>query len=212
MKSIKHISIAAAIVLLMAACTKEVVGVSGRVIGEQYVSAEEGEFPIIVSMNTVWTAQTMEDWLSISEDCEGYIQGDYAVTVRYTSNQSTESRRNFNRLGHVIIRSYDGFKADTVLVKQRGLDPFVELQSAVVEGTECQVKLNTNLTDEQRPNIVCKADDSWVRSVAMNDAKTALNITLAPNDSGAERTTIIRFVFTDAWGQGTEENCSLTQK
>ena len=201
-----------ATVLLASSCKKEVVGVRGEVVTEKYVSAEAGSFPMIVTMDGIWRAETVEDWLYISADCEGYIKGDYSVTVCYESNQSTESRRNFNRLGHVIIRSYDGFLADTVLVKQRGLEPYIELRDTATEQTECAIALNTNLTDEQRPGIACTADATWVKSLAMNDAKTAIDVTLEPNTTGAERETTVRFAFTDAWGETTEVTCTLTQK
>jgi hypothetical protein len=203
-----------AALLLLPSCTKEVVGVTGKVINEKYVSAEEGSFPMIVTMDGVWTAEVLEDWLSISEDCKGYIKGDYAVTVNYASNQSTESRRHFNRLGHVVIRSYDGFMADTVLVKQYGLRPYLELPEAVdvpAEALTYAIVLATNLTDEQRPNITCEASAAWVESVALNDAKTALDLVLAPYE-GVERSAEVTFRFTDAWGEATEKTCTITQK
>ena len=200
----------AVVVALFASCTKEVLVTTGEVIAEKVVPAEAGKFHVAVTTTGVWQATPVDSWLHVDE---GLVNGDYAITISYDSNESTAARRNFNRVGYVVIATYDKYTADTIRVKQKGLTPFMKLQSVVVEATaeRCSIPFDTNLTHEQHPMVVCRASEPWVRSVAINDSSTALNVELEANN-GVERQSTIEVSFTDAWGEATTVYCTLTQK
>ena len=171
MKKLLYLMSLTVVVALFASCTKEVLVTTGKVIAEKEVSAEAGSFPVAITTTGVWQATPVDSWLHVEE---GLVNGDYAIMISYDSNESTASRRNFNRVGSVVIATYDKVTADTIRVKQRGLTPFMQLQSVVVEATaeHCSVPFDTNLTHEQSPMITCRASEPWVHSVAINARST----------------------------------------
>lgn len=196
--------------LLFASCTKEVLVTQGKLIAETEVSAAKGGFPVAIATTGVWQAIALDEWLHVDESL---VEGNYAVMVNYDSNESTAARRNFNRVGHVVIATHDKYTADTIRVKQRGLTPYMNLTDMVVEDyeVECQVPFDTNLTSEQHPSMVCRATAPWVKRVAIASNGKALDVTFGEN-LGAERQSNIEITFTDAWGDATTVYCTLTQK
>ncbi|MBR2351820.1 MAG: BACON domain-containing protein [Alistipes sp.] len=196
--------------LLLASCTKEVLVTQGKLIAETEVSAAKGSFPVAIATTGVWQAIALDEWLHVDESL---VEGNYAVMIHHDSNESTAARRNFNRVGHVVIATHDKYTADTIRVKQRGLTPFMNLTDVVAEAyeVEAQVPFDTNLTSEQHPSIVCRATESWVRSVAIASNNKALDVVFGEN-TGVERQSTIEVTFTDAWGDATTVYCTLTQK
>ena len=113
-------------------CTKvEVIDVQGEVIAVKEVPVTSGSFmlPITVTGESklVWKVRPIHDWLHV-DDAE-WKQNAYNVIVRYDSNESSMNTRNFARVGHLVVETYDGFVADTVVVKQRGLTPSMKLSA-----------------------------------------------------------------------------------
>jgi hypothetical protein len=121
--------------------------------------------------------------------------------------------RNFARVGHVVVETYDGFVADTIVVKQRGITPYMELANTTIEAseTECEIAFNSNLTDACRPGMTIVADENWVESIEYLGCGTHLLVKVAAN-SGEERQANISLSFTDACGVTTNTTCVLTQK
>ena len=121
--------------------------------------------------------------------------------------------RNFARVGYVVVETYDGYVADTIVVKQRGLTPFMELANTEVDGseTECEITFNSNLTDDCRSGMAFTADENWVESIEYLGCGTHLLVKFSAN-YGEERNANITVSFTDAWGNTTTETCVLTQK
>lgn len=201
--------------LAMSSCIKrEVVGVQGKLLTVKEVPAEAGEFMVAVTVNepedVIWKARPIDNWLHVEDVLK---KNNYAITIYYDSNESTENRRNFARVGRVVIDTYEGFTADTIIVKQRGLTPLMQLVDASVEAseTECYINFNTNLTDDCRPTLTFEADAEWVESIEFCSNGTQLLVKLAAN-GGAERTATLTATFVDAWGNATTNTCVLTQK
>ena len=197
-------------------CTKvEVIDVQGEVIAVKEVPVTSGSFmlPITVTGESklVWKVRPIHDWLHV-DDAE-WKQNAYNVFVRYDSNESSMNSRNFARVGHLVVETYDGFVADTIVVKQRGITPSMKLSDVTVEATEttCLVPFNTNLTDDCRSTLSLSANANWVKSVVFLGNGKELEVTLAAN-GGAERSAHIKVVFVDAWGDAHEAECVLTQK
>ena len=208
MKKILMISMVAA--LFVAGCTKiEVVRTQGSVIAEVEVSAEPGELPISVKTTGVWSASDDSEWLHVDGDLK---KDDYAIAIAYDSNESTDSRRNFCRVGRVIISTYDGFTADTIVVKQRGLTPFLSLQDTEMPAADSEYKVlfNTNLSAMQLPSMSFSADKDWVHSVEFGMDGASLLVKTSVN-TGAAREAQITASFKDAWGEVTTTTCTLTQ-
>ena len=205
-----------AALLVMSSCTKvERIDVTGRVLAEKEVPAQAGTFQLPITVNgeskLVWKVRPVHEWLHV-DDAE-WKQNAYNVFVRYDSNESSMNNRNFARVGHLVVETYDGFVADTIVVKQRGITPSMKLSDVTVEATETKsvVPFNTNLTDACRPGIRLSANENWVESIEYLSNGKELEVTFAVND-GAERFANINVVFVDAWGDEHTAECVLTQK
>lgn len=204
-----------AALFVMSSCTRvEYIKVTGRVLAEKEVPVTAGTFQLPITVNEdqlVWKVRPVHDWLHV-DDGE-WKQNAYNVFVRYDSNESSMNNRNFARVGHLVIETYDGFVADTVVVKQRGITPEMKLSDVAIEASEtkCLIPFNTNLTDSCRPSITISADQNWVESIVYLSNGKELEVTLAAN-GGAERSAHVKVVFVDAWGDAHHAECVLTQK
>lgn len=202
---------------MICSCSKEVIDVQGRVIATKRVSKEAGSFMLPITINEtsrlVWRVRPLDSWLHLSEADQNWKQNAYNVTVNYDSNQSSAQVFNFARVGHLVVESYDGFVADTVVVMQRGLTPYMELTNVEVEAseTECEIAFNSNLTDACRPAMKLSANEDWVKSIEYLNCGTHMLVKFSSN-SGAERQAEITVAFTDDCGETTEAKCVLTQK
>ena len=165
---------------------------------------------MVILTEGVWYAQAIDSWLSCDESLR---INNYTITINHESNESTTYQRNFARVGRVAIKTYDGFVADTVIVRQRGLTPFLELKDTEIEAsqTECEVVFNSNLTDACRPSLKFEADAEWVKGIEYFPDGVSLLVTLDESE-GLERTANITATFVDAWGDKTVSTCTLTQK
>lgn len=205
-----------AAMFFVSSCTKvEYIKVQGQVLAEKEVPVTAGSFQLPITVNgedkLVWKVRPVHNWLHV-DDAE-WKQNAYNVLVRYDSNESSMNNRNFARVGHLVVETYDGFVCDTVVVKQRGLTPSMKLTDLTIEASEtkCLIPFNTNLTDSCRPGITLSADENWVESVVYLANGKELEVTLAAN-GGVERSAHIKVLFVDAWGDSHEAECVLTQK
>ena len=112
----------------------------------------------------------------------------------------------------MVISTYDGFTTATIVVKQRGLIPFLSLQDTEMPGAdnEYKVPFNTNLSAAQLPSMTFSADADWVHSVEFGTDGASLLVKAGVND-GAPRTAQISASFKDAWGDVHTTTCTLTQ-
>ena len=204
-------SFLAVVAIVLGGCTKvEVQKTQGEVIAVKDVPVYADSFPVVILAEGVWYAQALDSWLS----CDESLRNDnYTIEVFHESNESNSSERRFARLGRVAIKSYDGFVADTIIVRQKGLVPQLSLTDIEVEAsqTECEVVFNSNLTDACRPSLSFHADQPWVKSIQFFSDGVSLLLTLDESD-GMERSTTITARFVDAWGEAHEATCKLTQK
>ena len=104
--------------IVMAACTKEVLSPTGKIIGEFTVESDAGQFPVLVTADGVWKAESLEDWITVDNS---WHRDQYTVIVRYGSNQSIEGMNRPARSGKVIIETADGAQIDTLIVHQKGM-------------------------------------------------------------------------------------------
>ena len=206
-----------AAVFAMFSCTEvEVIDVQGEMLTVKEVPVTAGTFMLPITVNgtekLVWKVRPLHSWLHVDDG--DWKKNSYNVIVRYDSNESSMNMRNFARVGQLVVETYDGFVADTVVVKQRGLTPSMKLSDVTVAASDvkCEIPFNTNLTDECRPTMTFSAVDcSWVESVRYLGNGTHLEAVFTSNN-GAERSAVIRVTFTDAWGETSEAECVLTQK
>ena len=205
-----------AAMFIVSSCTKvERIEVTGRVLAVKEVPVTAGDFQLPITVKgenkLVWKVRPVHNWLHVA-DAE-WKQNAYNVHVHYDSNESSMNNRNFARVGHLVVETYDGFVADTIVVKQRGIAPSMKLSDLTIEATEtqCLIPFNTNLTDACRPGLTVSADENWVESLVYLGNGKELEATLSAND-GAERSTHIKVLFVDAWGDPHTAECVLTQK
>ena len=204
-----------AVLFALSSCTKvEYIKVTGRVLAVKEVPVQAGTFQLPITVNEerlVWKVRPVSYWLHV--DDQDWKQNAYNVFVRYDSNESSMNSRNFARVGHLVVETYDGFVADTIVVKQRGIAPEMKLSDVTIEASEttCLIPFNTNLIDSCRPGITISADQNWVEKVEYLGNGQELAVSLTAN-GGVERSAHIKVVFVDAWGDAHEAECVLTQK
>lgn len=202
--------------LAICGCTKvEVIDLQGQVLAVKTVEKSAGEFQLPITVNSendlVWRARPISSWLHVKD--ETWKKGPYNVTIGYDSNESSMYSRNFARVGYVAIDTYDGFVTDTIIVKQRGLKPYMNMANVAVEAseTECKVVFDSNLTDDCRLGLTLSADSEWVESIEYLGNGTELLVKFSANE-GEERQTTLTARFVDACNEETSATCVLTQK
>ena len=185
----------------------------GRIVAVRTVPVQEGSFIIPITTESYLTCRPLNSWLHLSETNQEWKQEAHNITIHYDSNESSLYTRKFARIGHLALESYDGFTVDTIVVKQKGLTPYMKLEDMEIEAyaTECKIAFNTNLTDECRSSLTFSADRDWIHSINYLDDGCHLLFKFTAN-YGAERIANISAIFTDAWGETTEAKCMLTQK
>lgn len=196
--------------ILLSACTKEVLTTSGKVLGERIVLAEEGEFPVLVTTTGVWKAVSLADWINV----DGEMHKDQStIVVKYGSNTSYLGKNCFNRLGKVVVQTVDGAEADTLYVKQRGLDPFFscpEIGEVPLSSGRFSVPVNSNFTDSQRPRLSFTSNVSWVSNISWGYDGRSIAFDVTKADSAREA--IIYLTFTPEWGDVFKGECPIVQK
>ena len=209
MKTLKSILIIAVLTAMSVSCTKEVLLTSGKDLGHRIVDAKAGQFPVYVATIGVWSAKSLNDWISVSPELH---KDATTFIVNYASNESREGDSHFNRIGRVVICTYDGATADTLQVWQRGITPHVEISGngiVPVEGGRCKVPLRTNLSDSERKGITVSSAASWVKSVAYSVDGRSLDLDLA---AGSAREAVITFTHTPVWGESTSFELKIKQE
>lgn len=183
----------------------------GRRIAEKVMPQGASSVSVLVSngADVIWKACSSDKWLSVNFD--GYVQGEYAVTVSCSSNESTPGRRNFARKGYVYVMSYDHRLCDTIVVKQRGTEPVMLMEDVEVSAsvTECMIPLSTNLTDEQRPDISFRADQSWVGAMEIAPDNAHVRVRFDSYPSG---TATVTMRYVPAWGDEVCADASINIK
>ena len=195
--------------LVLASCQKEVQQTTGAVKAQTELSARSGSFVAYVETEGVWSAEALEDWLHVDQ---AYHKDHNAVEVEYDSYESVPGYMRFNRMGHVVIRTYDGFAADTLVVKQRGSEPvlsFAEVNLISAEGGDVSVPFTTNLSDRERPYVRLTTDSAWIKDPVWGRDGVSVSFTAEP---GSSREGTVTVTYTDGWGQVTASVCRIRQE
>ena len=196
--------------LLSCSCTKEVIRTNGKLLGERTVSADEGQFPVLVNVSGVWSASSLSSWISVDTS----LHKDKATfEVRYQANTSYFGKSNFNRLGKVVVSTHDGCEADTLVLKQKGIEPHLEFPKDNVvplSGGRNVIPLTTNIGDECRARLVFSCDRPWVGDCFLGDDGTSLVFDV--DEASGQRSATITATFTPQWGDVFTTTCQITQK
>lgn len=203
----KKISILLLMSIILVSCGKEVLVTTGRIAADRYVPVEGCEFCISVSTYGVWNAESLDPWLKLDGR---YRKGDGAVSVACLSNESLEGMRRFCRVGRIVLRTYDECACDTVRVFQSGLAPYLHVGDMFVgtEGGVFDIPFSTNLTDNERMGVTCKASASWIRSAVWSADGDSIRVEA---EAGSTRNCTLTVSFTDSWGRTTDTQCIISQ-
>lgn len=196
--------------LALCSCTKEVLRTCGRVLGEKTVSSAEGDFLMLVTTDGVWSAASLSSWITVDESLH---KGRSTVRVQYASNASSFGDNRFNRLGKVVIVTWDGGQADTLVIRQRGLDPvFQSVGDAVVPLAKGRysIAVSTNFSDRERPALTFAGGAPWMRDVSFGD--DGQSILLDVDEARAERRADVTVRFIPEWGDPYTTVIPVTQK
>lgn len=197
---------------VLASCVKWVdPDTTGRRIAERIVPVAASSTSIYVAKDkdAVWTVSPSEDWLKVNFD--GFVKGEYAVTVSCGSNESTPGRRNFARMGYVYVMSYDHVQCDTIVIKQRGITPVISMEDVMVSASQqsCLIPLETNLNDEQRPSVTFTCDRDWVSAMEIAPDNAHVSVLFSGTPSGEAKLTMC---YNPVWGDPASGSCSITIK
>ncbi|MBR6347199.1 MAG: BACON domain-containing protein [Bacteroidales bacterium] len=194
--------------LCLAGCSQEVLVTQGKSLGTVEVYPAAGDFSVFIDTDGVWSASSPETWVHVPADL---FKDAGAIIVGYDSNESVVGAPRFNRLGHVIVRTYDGATADTLYIRQQGIEAFISLEDATVpaSGGSCYIPLRTNLTGAQRGSISCSSDAGWIVSPEIGADFRSILFTA---ESGSSREGMLTVSFTDEWGLVTSAGCKISQR
>ena len=178
-------------------------------LGSKTVGIDAGTFPVKITVEGVWYAESQVSWLKVDE---GLHNSEGTFTVRYESNASAEGDWHFNRIGTVFVKTYDGSVVGTIKVLQRGAVPeirFEQVNRIPLVGGECKVPCMTNLTDSERSSISLTCQEDWIKNLCWSLDGRSVDFMADP---GGPRQTIVTMIYTDAWGQGIEVEFNVSQE
>ena len=115
----KRIILWGLVVLILAACSKEVLKPTGKCLGEVTVESDAGSLPVLVTANGVWKATSEADWITVDD---AWRRDRNTIVLHYGSNRSIEGLHRSARRGAVLIRTADGAQCDTIYVRQKGIE------------------------------------------------------------------------------------------
>ena len=202
MKMTKRLSIfllAAGLAACLAGCSREVLVTQGKSLGVKEVYPAAGDFSAFINTEGVWSVSSPEAWIHVPG---GLFKDPGAVIVSYDSNESVVG---------APLKTYDGAAADTLYIRQQGIEPYISLEDTAVSasGGSCYIPLYTNLTGAQRGSISCTSDAGWISGVSLGPDCRGLVISVAP---GSGREGRISVSFKDEWGIETVASCKIIQR
>lgn len=208
MKRLRILLLILGIAAGLAGCKQEVILTGGKSLGVKEVYPAAGDFSLLVSTTGVWSVSSPEPWVHVPGD---WFRDDHAIIVAYDSNESVIGAPRFNRLGHVVVKTYDGAAADTLYIKQQGIEPYLEMDTenpVPSSGGGCFIPVRTNLTSSQSGSIVCRADADWISNPVFAREGQGISFDAAP---GSGRSCRLTMTFTDGWGLVTRAETTITQ-
>lgn len=195
--------------MVLASCAKEVLRPVVIDFGKKTVGVEAGNFPVRVSTDCAWYAESGSSWVKVDGNVHA---SEGTLLVSYDSNASTEGDWRFNRVGHVFIKTYDGATVGKIAIWQKGIVPVISFaQQNVIpaSGGPCRVECMTNLTDLERPRIKLSTDAGWITDLRWSQDGKSVEFTAL---AGSGRQAEIVLAHTDAWGIVTERKFNVSQE
>ena len=197
------------VILLCTSCVKGVLQPTYVDLGSKTVGIDAGTFPVRITVEGVWYAESQVSWLKVDESLH---DSDGTFTVRYESNTSSEGDWRFNRVGTVLVKTYDGAVTGTIKVLQKGMTPeirFADVNKIPVAGGQCKVTCLTNLTDSERSGISFRCQETWIKDICWSLDGRSVDFTA---EAGVARQAKVTMIYTDAWGQVTEVEFTVSQE
>ena len=198
-----------AFALICTSCAKEVLKTIEVDLGKKTVGVEAGSFPVKVTVEGVWYAESQSSWIAVDESLH---DSDGTFVVRYDSNASSEGDWRFNRAGKVLVKTYDGAVAGVITVWQKGISPSIEFSPVNLipsAGGPCKVSCMTNITGIEQNNVTVTCEASWISYPVWSRDGMSVDFTA---QAGSSREAVLKVVHTDAWGIVTEVECKVRQE
>ena len=197
------------VILLCTSCVKGVLQPVSVDLGSKTVDIEAGSFPVRITVEGVWYAESQVSWLLVDDALH---DSDGTFTVRYESNASSEGDWRFNRVGTVLVKTYDGAVVGMIKVLQKGITPeirFADLIRIPLAGGQCKVACETNLTDSERSGIAFSCQETWIKDICWSLDGRSVDFVA---EAGGPRQAVVKMIYTDAWGQSTEVEFIVSQE
>lgn len=227
MKRLSHIlipALAGLLFLSVSSCLKregeEVALVKlGAAVKEFVTEADGGIINIPVYSNGPYHIEMLtsdSDWLFMALPADRN-KNDYIKA-------ECDFNRSFKRKAVFVLCSDVDSRRDTITIKQKGLDEaflFMDELSVQVRGAggDSTYVLNTNIPFEELEQIVSYEVEEaagWIRTISVADAegsRRVMTIDAERNpDDNNPRTAVVRFRFTDGWGETVSMAFNVIQR
>ena len=135
------------------------------------------------------------DWIR-SDEKSGSGDGEFTVSV--------EANSGFRRSGRVFVVSAVGDRADTLSIKQEGIEAKLTAANTSIDvhgaGGSHSVALATNVPDDRIACVTAYPEDApeWIRSARISEG--TLSVDADPNTASTPRNATLILSFTDGWG------------
>lgn len=196
-------------VIICTSCAKTELQPTYLDLGKKTVGIEAGNFPVKITVEGVWYAESEASWIDIDSSLH---DSDGTFSVRYESNASSEGDWRFNRKGVVLVKTFDGAVVGSITVLQKGIEPeitFAPVNKIPIAGGECKIPFITNLTDSERSGISFTCVESWINDIRWSMDGRSVDLTAS---AGQARQAVITMVYTDAWGISTDVEFMVSQE
>ena len=192
---------------LLVACNKEEIRTREEAGGTRTVGVSSGAFPVLVTTEGVWMAESDDAWIHIDDS---WHKNKASFYVQYDSNESTDGDRRFNRVGTIRVKTWDGAIVKTISLRQYGLEPFISLPDTKIStaGGRQNIPFLTNLTDRERPSLVFTSDSPSLIAPIWDEDGESVSFDTTEGTTGG----VIQVQFTDAWGKVFTASATITRE
>ena len=180
-----------------------------------YVNSEGGSTLLQVKSNGEWTVtsdKSTQKWATL-ESTSG--TGDGSFSIKYKENNS------FARCGVFFVKLAKDNIADTIYLKQYGLQPILDFiaKDAKISafGKDAVFSVNTNFPASFKSAIKLEAVQpdltvaNWITEMALSADLSEVSCKILSNDSKTERQASLKMVYIDNWGDTIQSAISILQ-
>lgn len=126
---------------------------------------------------------------------------------------SCRENADFRRMAQILLQLDSQSKADTIVVKQKGINPYISCANpfAVAKGSEAgsiSFDVDTNIPFEQLAISYSEGADKWIHNISYEEGHIHMDV---DQNSGSPRNSTVSLKFTEVWDTPTEVTLFVKQ-